>query len=85
MDWFLYDNGLRHERVELDKLTLSFGELAVIKYFIRVNRQEALLRSRMITRFSFNIRLLRYHNQFYEIRITQSAVFYRQEIHRKVA
>ena len=39
MDWSLYDNGLRHERVKTNKYELSYEELLDITDEISVHQQ----------------------------------------------
>ena len=39
MDWFLYDNGLRHERVKTNKYELSYEELLDITDEISVHQR----------------------------------------------
>ena len=36
MDWFLYDNGLRHERVKREKNVTSMKELNMLKEAVTV-------------------------------------------------
>ena len=42
MDWFLYDNGLRHERVKPKHLQLNFYILYQIIIFFRMAKQEKM-------------------------------------------
>ena len=44
MDWFLYDNGLRHERVNTFQLDINsatrFGRTSIIDKFVMMNDGE---------------------------------------------
>ena len=40
MDWFLYDNGLRHERVKIIKFNLYYPETVLFNYWLYLFSQE---------------------------------------------
>ena len=40
MDWFLYDNGLRHERVNNDQINLSEKDLSEIDLYNAMNNMQ---------------------------------------------